>query len=386
MSVENPIKKDTVFIIVPHLAGGGQERIAAVTADLLMSYYNVKLIIFSANKNVYSTKAEIINLNVLSERNVVLKIYQQSKRILKLRKLKHEYKPRINYSIGNTANITNVFSGGPGKNIVSLRGYANIRKNLIDKLVYNLADGITCISKTMMVKLSKLFPNISNKVEVLYNGIDIDRIENQIEISQVMNPLPENKKIVSVGRLTDVKGFRQLILSFNELLKIEKNVSLIIIGEGENRQPLEDLIQQLGIEKHVFLLGFKHNVYAYIEECDLFVLSSINEGFGNVIVEAMACGLPVVSTACLAGPAEILGSETYDIQDIRYCEFGVLVPSFVSDISFEVNKTSSLTQAMYEMITNEEIINFYKKQSLIRAKDFSLTRYEKKILDYFSQF
>src|SRR5699024_9599413 len=98
----------------------------------------------------------------------------------------------------------------------------------------------------------------------------------------------------------------------------------------------------------VFLLGFKNNVYTYLKECDLFVLSSVNEGFGNVIVEAMACGLPILSTACLAGPAEILGSENYDIHDINYCEFGVLVPSFESDKSDEEHKTNILKQAMYE--------------------------------------
>ncbi len=85
----------------------------------------------------------------------------------------------------------------------------------------------------------------------------------------------------------------------------------MILGEGEDRPGLEALVRELGLENDVALLGFAENPYAYMANASVFALSSVFEGFGNVVAEAIAAGTPVVSTDCESGPAEILANGRY---------------------------------------------------------------------------
>jgi glycosyltransferase involved in cell wall biosynthesis len=111
--------------------------------------------------------------------------------------------------------------------------------------------------------------------------------------------------ILGAGRLTAQKDFPTLIRAF-ALARAAQPMRLILLGEGELREPLRALAADLGIAAQVDLPGFVENPYAFMSRAHVFVLSSAWEGFGLVLVEAMACGTPVVSTDCPAGPAEIL--------------------------------------------------------------------------------
>jgi glycosyltransferase involved in cell wall biosynthesis len=125
----------------------------------------------------------------------------------------------------------------------------------------------------------------------------------------------QGKRILSVGALREGKDHALLVRAF---ARVRKNVeaTLVILGEGSERQNLTRLIEEMGLTESVRLPGFVLDPYPWYREADLFVLASRSEGFGNVLVEAMECGLPVVSTDCPAGPREIL-------RDGRY---GMLVP------------------------------------------------------------
>ncbi len=111
--------------------------------------------------------------------------------------------------------------------------------------------------------------------------------------------------VLGVGRLTAQKDFDSLLRAFAKLRQ-KRQARLMILGEGELRSKFEALIEALGLSADVALPGFQSNPLAYMRRASLFVLSSRFEGFGNVLVEAMACGTPVVSTDCPSGPAEIL--------------------------------------------------------------------------------
>jgi glycosyltransferase involved in cell wall biosynthesis len=108
-----------------------------------------------------------------------------------------------------------------------------------------------------------------------------------------------------VGRLTAAKDFPTLVRAF-AVVRAQRPARLVIVGDGEERGALLDLAKTLGIEKDMRLTGFDTNPYRYMSRSAVFVLSSQWEGFGNVLVEAMALGTPVVSTNCESGPAEIL--------------------------------------------------------------------------------
>jgi len=111
--------------------------------------------------------------------------------------------------------------------------------------------------------------------------------------------------ILSVGRLTAAKDFATLIRAFSIVVKHVPS-RLVILGEGELRLELETLVRDLGLQDVILLPGFVNNCYPYMKECDLFVVSSAWEGLSMVLIEAMACGAPVVSTDCDSGPREIL--------------------------------------------------------------------------------
>lgn len=111
--------------------------------------------------------------------------------------------------------------------------------------------------------------------------------------------------IISVGRLQEPKDYPTLLRAFARFRQ-QHEARLVILGEGHLREELESLAQELGITEDFDLPGFSPNVYAYMARSRMFVLSSAWEGFGSVLVEAMAVGTPVVSTDCPSGPAEIL--------------------------------------------------------------------------------
>ncbi len=121
--------------------------------------------------------------------------------------------------------------------------------------------------------------------------------------------------IIGVGRLTRQKDFFTLIRAFARL-RSDRIVRLLILGEGEDRDVLTRLAHDLGVSDDIAMPGFMENPYAEMANADVFVLSSAWEGFGNVVAEAMALGLPIVSTDCRSGPREIL----------RDGEYGYLTP------------------------------------------------------------
>ena len=116
--------------------------------------------------------------------------------------------------------------------------------------------------------------------------------------------------VVTVGRLTAQKDHDTLLRAIAQV-KQERPVRLVVLGQGERRAELEALAQELDIGEIVEFAGFDPNPYRYIAAADVFALSSRWEGFGNVLVEALACGTKVVSTDCPSGPSEVLGKGAY---------------------------------------------------------------------------
>ena len=370
-----------ILIIVPSLGGGGQERIAAQTADLLSKDYNVKLIVFFEN-NKYETKADIININVKSHNNKFFKVIQQIRRIKKVKKIRKKDKPDIVFSVGNTANITNVLSKKYGKTIVSIRSYGAVYKALIDKYVYKNADKIICISNGIKIKLNSLYKFTIDKSITVYNGIDLKKIESKL--NEKIDIIWNSPSFISVGRLEEIKGFKYLLKAFVLVVKKINNASLVILGEGRLKNELELLTKELNIENNVFLLGFQENPYSFMNNCDVYVMTSIFEGFGNVLIEAMTCGLPIISTACKSGPLEILGTnENSNIQDITYEKYGIFVPSFEEHSMMIDDKVKILSEAMIKIIDDKKMYYEYSEISKKRALQFSVENYYNDIMSAF---
>ncbi len=182
---------------------------------------------------------------------------------------------------------------------------------------YGLADGIIAVSQGVADSLASIAGRPLKQIRVIYNPVVTPEM-----LALAQQPLDhpwfapgEPPVILGVGRLQALKDFPTLIRAF-ALVRQHIPARLMILGEGEERQNLETLIDELGLTSVVALPGFVSNPYAFMSKASVLAMSSVCEGFGNVIAEALACGTPVVSTDCPSGPGEIL----------EYGKYGSLVP------------------------------------------------------------
>ena len=168
---------------------------------------------------------------------------------------------------------------------------------------YPRADGVVCVSAGVAADLTALVPIPARRVHVVHNPIPIGDVHGPAAHPWLANDGPP--VLLGAGRLTRQKAFATLIRAF-ALLDLRPAPRLVIIGEGAEREPLLKLAAELGVGDRVALPGFVANPRAQMARARLFVLSSDWEGFGNVLVEAMSVGTPVVATDCPSGPREIL--------------------------------------------------------------------------------
>ena len=184
---------------------------------------------------------------------------------------------------------------------------------LVARRIYRWADKVVAVSKGVAGDVEKLFLVSRDKIDVIYNPViskDIDKKANEAVDHPWLNQ-DRFPVVLGVGRLIRQKDFSTLIKSFYEIKKYIADAKLIILGEGEERLKLEREINELELNDEVDLPGYVENPYSYMKKSEVFVLSSAWEGFGNVLVEAMAVGTPIVSTNCPSGPAEILEGGKY---------------------------------------------------------------------------
>lgn len=178
---------------------------------------------------------------------------------------------------------------------------------------YRLSDAIVAVSQGVSEDIAgPLGPANRSRLSVIANPILRDDWQTLSEAALDDDWfLPGSTPVIlSVGRLSPEKNFVGLIRAYAGL-RLPMRVHLAIIGEGPQRPVLQALIDDLGLGERVRLLGQRDNPYAYMRHARIFALASVFEGFGNVLVEAMACGAPVVSTDCPVGPREILRDGLY---------------------------------------------------------------------------
>lgn len=195
--------------------------------------------------------------------------------------------------------------------------YAGNRKTLASILAsifttYRFADAVVAVSSGLAAEIARLAGLAPERVVTVYNPIP-----EPLRSASGLSPWTDlsGKHVLAVGKLKQEKNFALLLDAFARLGDID--ASLAIVGEGGQRTILEARAETLGISRRVSFPGFTPTPGDWYAGADLFVLSSRVEGFGNVLVEAMHCGLPVVATDCPHGPGELLGQGRW----------GMLVPT-----------------------------------------------------------
>ncbi len=304
-----------IMIVIPSLAGGGAERVASLLSRNFPEDIETVFALFDG-KIEYSFRGKVANLNLPAKPGVLNKIFNVARRYFALKKLVAVEKPDAVLSFMESANLINILCNG-GKAFISVRVHPskNYADSFFDRLIvkqYNRAGKIIAVSKKIIDDLEKNFGISRGLVTVVYNPANVGEIRALAE--ETMDERYEaifNGAIVMItaGRLNAQKGHADLLNAFHlvrrEYEKSGERIRLVIMGRGELETQLEELTERLGLSDSVFFIDFQKNPFKFIKKSQLFVLSSRYEGFPNAIIEAMICGVPVVSTDCPTGPAEI---------------------------------------------------------------------------------
>lgn len=362
-----------IIFVIPSFAGGGAERILVnILKYLNRQKFLPKVITFEPkNDYVIPKDIEIICLNKKNKIDFFKLLFLISKYIkLENPNLVVSFLDYANYLVLLSKKIFNLKPpviiserNAPDENLSNQR-YKEIKKFLI-KMSYKLASGIICVSNGVKNSLRERYNLAEDKCFVVYNGIDLEEVklkslENVDEpfFSWIKEKIPI---ITACGRLSIQKNYPLLMRCFKKILNYI-DARLVIIGKGELEMFLKNYVRELGIENKVLFLGFQHNPFKYIAKSTVFVLSSLWEGFPNVLLEAMACGVSVVSTDCPFGPNEIIVNG----------KNGILVPN---------NDESALSTALISVLKDESLRKKLVNKALESVEKFKIenmvSNYEK---------
>ena len=238
------------------------------------------------------------------------------------------------------------------KTILRISGFPmlNILRKNIWKSSNKIIEYITCPTKDLLeqIKEAKIFNN--QKVLFLPDAIiNINTMNRKINNN---NEVVGTKTILAAGRLTKQKNFLYLLHEFEKFLEIKKDYKLIILGEGEKKSEIQNYIKKNNISDHVYLKGYVKNIFSYMKNSDLFVLSSLWEDPGFVIIEAAFSNLFVISSNCPNGPKEILDNGRGGIL-FKSNEEGALLNSFI-----EFDKLSSDERVYKKVILKKNISKY----------------------------
>ncbi len=305
-------KKNLIFFLPDFVCGGGGKSITSLCRNLNKKkfkisiiclnkcYYKNELKSFSKIYEIQKKRAlfaqseikKIIENNVhLNEENIFISNLFYANALTALFQKKHH-------------NLKFVFTERTAFKELSI--YFGIKDfikktliRLILKLFYQKADLVIANSKKVASDISN-FSNV--KTTYVYPGSFQKTFKRQKKFDRKFN-------IISVGRISEEKGFDLLIKAFRNIDK--KKFSLNIIGDGNRKENILNLVKKYKLQKNIKILGFKTNIYPYLKKSDLLINASYFEGFPNVVIEALSCGVPVICSKSHGGINEILRNKKY---------------------------------------------------------------------------
>ncbi len=311
---------DIAFFLVD-LGGGGAEKVMlSLAGGFAEQGLEVDLVLVKLEgdyRSLISPKVRVINFahpRLITSLPLLIDYLKQ-------------HQPKVLISALEDANtisiVAKILARVPTRAIVSVHnqlsfaeaGRSQLKRKLTPLFIrwlFPFADEIVAVSQGVGDNIAQIAGLPRDRITTIYNPIFtpdlLDKFDEPVHESWFLNP--QISVILGVGRLSTEKDFPTLIRAF-ALVKQQYPVKLVILGQGEELLSLEELVRQLNLVDDVIFPGFVNNPYAYMSKSKMLVMTSIYEGFGNVLVEALIAGIPVVSTNCKSGPTEILAGGKY---------------------------------------------------------------------------
>jgi N-acetylgalactosamine-N,N'-diacetylbacillosaminyl-diphospho-undecaprenol 4-alpha-N-acetylgalactosaminyltransferase len=372
-------KKKIAFFIVS-LYGGGAERVASILLKHLQHQYDIHLVMLD-NCIEYELPQDQ-KIHLLDKRPVkshfvnILKIPLLAWRYRRFLK-QHQIETSFSFlSRPNFIACCLKLLRWKGEVIINERQFTSYYYNkkglaarvgyYLVKWLYPRANRVVCNAALIAADLRQSF-GVDVPYTVINNPIDLDEVARKLALPDEPDAVPPTGRFtfVTVGRFSAEKN-QQLLIEAASLVK-GFDFTVQIIGKGPQQAQLEALIQKLGVADRVVLVPHTPNPFQYLKQAHCFVLPSHSEGFPNVILEAMACGLPVIATDCKSGPRELLapGMDTRapEVTEPVFCDYGILVP---------VNNAAAMAKAMEWLYQHPTASNEYKTKSTLYSKNFTV--------------
>lgn len=401
-----------ILILVDSLKiGGGSDKVAAILgSELHDEGYDVSYLTLSDGNPKYKFKGKYYTLGEgdIYSGNIFKRGFKFLRHSFRIKKICNDLNIDAVISLGDPANFHALLSRWFFKNktrlIISQHMSPEIfldsplRSRLI-KFFYPRADKTVCVSKEIEKVLNESY-DVQNTLTI-YDMMDI---EENIKLSHEelpgeykglfggkskntnnsgINTSDKSFNFINLGRLNRQKGQWFLIRSFRHVVDKHPGARLFILGEGDLQADLKSLINELNLEVNVFLLGSQKNVFPFLINCGCFVFSSLWEGFGLVLVEALSMNLPTVSTDCKTGPREILCPELDLDTEIEYPYYGnsgILIHKPPNELLLNnidevplIKEEDVLADLMIKIIEDEELRKKYSN-GFLRARNFDVKK------------
>ena len=342
-----------ILFVVNNLRVGGAGRVVARLATQMQSMdHNVAILITANDEVLYPLPSDVkvYNLHMVDEKETKLSVLRIINRAKKIKKICLERAIDVVYSFLPEINIYSIIAGFHRNwtTIISERNDPNIdppykRVRLMRKLLYPLCDGVVFQTEGAKAYFSK---KIQEKGILIFNPVSTD----------IPEPITgqREKVFVAAGRLNLQKNYAMMLKAFASFCETDDEYCLHIYGEGEERSNIEGLIRDLNLRERVILKGQSYNLLDEIKTASCYLLSSDYEGMSNSLIEAMALGLPIISTDHPIGGARAL---------IINGKNGYLVP--VNDYSAMAEQMRYVTENLDDVIEKAQMnISLRKKLSV----------------------
>jgi len=368
--------KKRIAVMVTSLNFGGVERaMAELSVYLDRQGYDVHIFLLDDRDIFFPYGGEVHRISLFFKKYSLLNTIFTFQHFILTYYLKKKLKIDVTISALEFMNFINIMTARGDVIIPSLHNYrfqSEITPTLKDKFIERVfsrkvskAQTIVTVADAIREKALSRYDLPGERIVTVYNTSDIDNINKLMRcpLDKKTEDFITPNTFVNISRLVKQKALDKLIAAFAGVAEVHTDARLIIIGDGNLRGELEKYAQSLGLSDKIMFTGQLKNPFNIVTKCRAFVLSSEYEGFGKVLVEAMCCGTPVISTDCMCGPREIIAPVTHGTAiGATLCEYGILTAPM---------DAAALTEAMKLVIEDDEVYKKYKSQSLIRARDFT---------------